>query len=142
MRSDKYTLAKWINSIPMACLEVSKNLQRERIVDMLPRQSWGIYLMPAQRNEFKLAQLPYQIFQGLLSCFGSLKRFTTKERMCNKDITQTSTEEYDINQIESPAFSCNQIKTRAVTDILVSAYSSLICADITAIFKERKKCLD
>lgn len=29
VRSDKYTLAKWINSIPIACLEVSKNLQRE-----------------------------------------------------------------------------------------------------------------
>ena len=39
VRSDKYTLAKWIKSIPMACLEVSRNLQRDRIVDILPRLS-------------------------------------------------------------------------------------------------------
>lgn len=64
---------------------------------MLPRHSGGIHLMPLQRNELKLAQLPYQILQGLLSCFGSLKRFTVDERVCHKDsgillqITHTNT---------------------------------------------------
>ena len=28
MRSARYTFAKWMNSIPMACLEVSKNLYK------------------------------------------------------------------------------------------------------------------
>lgn len=28
VRSARYTFAKWMNSIPMACLEVSKNLYR------------------------------------------------------------------------------------------------------------------
>lgn len=59
--------------------------------------------MPLQRNEFKLAQLPYQILQGLLSCFGSLKRFTVEERVCRKDsgflqhITHTNTNEHRFN---------------------------------------------
>lgn len=65
----------------MACFEVSRNLQRDRTVDMLPTHSSGIHLMPLQRDEFKLAQLPYQILQGLLSCLGSLKRFTVEERV-------------------------------------------------------------
>lgn len=30
VRSDRYTLAKWMNSIPIACLEVSRNLGSER----------------------------------------------------------------------------------------------------------------
>lgn len=38
------------------------------------------------KNLLKLAQLPYQILQGRLSCFGSLKRFTVEEkRMHQKD---------------------------------------------------------
>jgi hypothetical protein len=28
VRSARYTFAKWMNSIPMACLEVSKNLHK------------------------------------------------------------------------------------------------------------------
>lgn len=74
---------------------------------MLPRDSGTIHLMPLQRNEFKLAQLPYQILQGLLSCFGSLKRFTVEERVHHKDsgiliqIMLTKREEHRINQTES-----------------------------------------
>lgn len=32
VRSDKQTFAKWMNNIPMACLEVSKNLYRVKTV--------------------------------------------------------------------------------------------------------------
>lgn len=54
----------------MACFEVSRNLQT---FNMLSRHD--SFDASADKN-LKLTELPYQILQGLLSCFGSLKRFT------------------------------------------------------------------
>lgn len=88
----------------MACFEVSRNLRRDRTVEMHPRHPTGIHLMLLQRNECKLAQLPYQILQGLLSCFGSLKRFTVEERDGHKEIgilpqiTHTNTNKHKITK--------------------------------------------
>lgn len=95
----------------MACFEVSRNLRRDRTVEMHPRHPTGIHLMLLQRNECKLAQLPYQILQGLLSCFGSLKRFTVEERDGHKEIgilpqiTHTNTKSQNL------LFSLNQVTT-------------------------------
>lgn len=54
-----------------------------------------------------LARFPYQIFQGLLSCLGSLKRFTVEERECHTDSGILQTELHTFKH--SLLFSLNKV---------------------------------